>query len=174
MEKVTSLFLIQKAIILERTRYNDYKKISRKVYNIEGKEVLIKLAEIERNHYRLLKNQIKNIKEFSKINLSSLKNNKIKLLKKEYNFDRMNSSISNDINIIENAENIERKDPIFYEEISKQTKDKQLKKVFQFLKEEENKHLKMLRIKLKDLKILSSKLSMAKDPRIMFYNMTHR
>ena len=173
MERATSLILIKRAITLERTRYKDYKKMSKKVYNIEGKEVLIKLAGIEKKHYNLLKNQIKSIKKFSEINLDILKDNEIKLLKKEYNFNRINSSMSEDINIIENAENIERKDPLFYEEISKQTEDKQLKKVFQFLKEEENKHLEILRSKLKDLQILSSKLSMAKDPRVMFYNMTH-
>ena len=103
-----------------------------------------------------------------------LKSNEIKLLKKEGDFKRVTSSITKDINIVKQAENLERGDPPFYEHLSKQTKDKQLKKVFQFLKGEEAKHLKILISKVKQLERLSAKLSVATDPRAMFYNMTHR
>ena len=165
------LFLIQKAITFERVRYEDYRRMSKKVANIEGKEVLLKLAKVEKRHYSILKKQIKSIKKFSTVNLDLLEHNEMELLKKEHNFNRVTSSLSGDINIIEKAVSTEKKDPVFYEQVIKDTKNKELKKVFQFLKKEEEDHLKALRLKLKKLEILSSKISAARDPRIMFYNL---
>lgn len=167
----TNLVLIQKAMTLEKARYEGYENMSAKVSNIEGREVLIKLAKVEKNHYNLLKKQIKSIRKFSEVNLDILAGNKINLLKRENSFTRTISSISTDINIMEEAEAIERKDPPFYEALSEQTTDPKLKKVFQFLKKEESYHLRILEKKLKELEILSSKISAAKDPRVMFYDL---
>lgn len=170
----TDLALIQKALTLEKMRYENYKKMAKKVFNITGKEILIKLAGVEKKHYKILKKQIKSIKKFSKANLNILRSSEIKLLKEDRNFRRVISYMSHDIDIIKEAEKLERKDPLFYESISRKTKNGSLRKVFQFLKKEENKHLNILKSKRRELQILSSRLSLAKDPRVMFYNMISR
>jgi len=164
------ILLIQKAITLERGRYKNYKEMSERVLNIEAKEVLKELAKIEKDHAQLLEKQIKSINKFNKINLDILESNEITLSKKERRFKTI-SSLSGDIGIIGKAEILEREDPPFYQQLINQTTNTELKKVFQFLKKEEDKHLRALKSKLKDLQILSSKLSMAADPRLMFYGM---
>lgn len=172
MKGDSNLVLIAKALALEKSRYQNYNLMSKKVSNLEGKEVLIKLAKIERKHYALLKKQIKSLKKFNKVNLDAIRDNEIKLLKKETRFDRGTSSIENDISLVKKAEKLERGDPPFYDHLSRQTKDKGLKKVFLFLEKEEARHLKVLKSKVKELETLSSKLSVANDPRAMFYAMT--
>ena len=172
MKGDVDLSLINRALILERTRFQNYKNMSKEVSNLEGKEVLIKLAKIEKKHYVLLKKQIKSLRKFNQVNLDAIKDNEIKLLKKEKNFRRATSSIDNDINLVKKAEVLERGDPPFYDHLSTQTKDKGLKKVFSFLEKEEAKHLKVLKSKVRQLENLSLKLSVANDPRAMFYEMT--
>ncbi len=174
MKEEADLVLIKKALTLERARFQNYRNLSKEVLNIEGKEVLIKLAKAEKNHYRILKNQVKSIRKFNRVNPDVLENNEIRLLKKEVNFLKINSSLTHDIDIVRKAEKLEKKDPAFYEHLLGQTKNRKLKKVFQFLKKEESKHLRILKSKLKDLENLSSKLSLAKDPRAMFYSMVNR
>ena len=167
------IILIKKAVSLEKTRYKDYNRISKKVKNIESKEILKKLSGVEKKHFELLKKQLKSIKKFNDVDKEVLNKNEIKLIKKEKRFKGI-KSFSGDINIIREAVKLEIKDPIFYKSLLKKTKNNKLKKVFKFLEDEEEKHLRVLKKKLRDLEILSSKLSSAKDPRIMFYNISNK
>ncbi len=169
MGNESDLILIKKAMKLEASRYKTYKEMSKKVFNREIKEILIKLAGIEKKHYNILHKQISNIKKFNKINLKILTKNKIKLSKKEISFKTI-SRIKSDIDLIKFVEKIEKDDVLFYENLSKETKNKELKKVFIFLKKEEAMHIKIIRSKLKNLQKLNAKLSVAKDTRAMFYD----
>ncbi|MEN7982074.1 MAG: ferritin family protein [Nanoarchaeota archaeon] len=165
----SDLILIKKAMDLEALRYKTYKKISKKVFNREVKEILIKLSEVEKKHYNILHEQISHIKRFKKINLSILKKNKVELSKKEVNFNTI-SRIKSDIDLMKVAEEIEKNDVKFYENLSKKTKNKELKKVFIFLKKEEAMHIKIIKLKLQKLQKLNLKMSVAKDARAMFYH----
>jgi rubrerythrin len=168
MEYESDLILIKKAMDLEASRYKSYKKISKEVFNREVKEILTKLAEIEKKHYEILRGQISHIKKFKKINLNLLKKNNIKISEKEVNFNTI-SRIKSDIDLMKFAEDIEINDVLFYDNLSKQTKNKELKKVFIFLKKEEAMHIKIIRFKLKKLQKMNAKISVAKDARAMFY-----
>jgi rubrerythrin len=168
MEYESDLILIKRAMDLEASRYKTYKKISKEVFNREVKEILTKLAEIEKKHYEILRGQISHIKKFKKINLNLLKKNNIKISEKEVNFNTI-SRIKSDIDLMKFAEDIEVNDVLFYDNLSKQTKNKELKKVFIFLKKEEAMHIKIIRFKLKKLQKMSAKISVAKDARAMFY-----
>jgi rubrerythrin len=168
MEYESDLILIKRAMDLEASRYKTYKKISKEVFNREVKEILTKLAEIEKKHYEILRGQISHIKKFKKINLNLLKKNNIKISEKEVNFNTI-SRIKSDIDLMKFAEDIEINDVLFYDNLSKQTKNKELKKVFIFLKKEEAMHIKIIRFKLKKLQKMSAKISVAKDARAMFY-----
>lgn len=173
MDNNKDLILIKKAMKLEASRYETYKKISKEVFNREVKEILIKLAQIEKKHYDILREQINHIKKFNKINLEILKKNKIELSKKEVNFKTI-SRIKSDIDLMKFAEKIEKDDVAFYDNLSKETKDKELRKVFIFLKKEEAMHMKVIKTKLKKLQTLNAKISVAKDARAMFYDYVNK
>lgn len=173
MEKNNDLVLIKKAMNLEASRYETYIKISKQVFNREVKEILIKLARIEKKHYGILNKQISSIKKFNKINLEVLKKNDIELSKKEVNFNTI-SRIKSDIDLMKFVEETEKNDVLFYEGLSKKTKNKELKKVFLFLKKEEAMHIKVVRLKLKKLQHMNVRVSVAKDARATFYEYVNK
>lgn len=173
MENNHDLVLIKKAMNLEASRYKTYIKISKQVFNREVKEILIKLARIEKKHYGILNKQISNIKKFNKINLEILKKNDIELSKKEVNFNTI-SRIKSDIDLMKFVEETEKNDVLFYDGLSKKTKNNELKKVFLFLKKEEAMHIKIVRSKLKKLQQMNVMVSVAKDARATFYEYVNK
>lgn len=173
MDFKEDLILIEKAMNLEMSRYKTYIKLSSQVFNREVKEILNKLAKVEKKHYDILKKQVSSIKKFKKIDLNSLKKNDIKLSQKEKDYQTI-SRIKTDIDVMREAEEIEKGDVEFYSGLIKKTKSSELKKIFRFLKKEEAMHIKIIREKLKKLRQFGARVSSAMSPQAVFYDYTHR
>ncbi|MBS3090620.1 ferritin-like domain-containing protein [Candidatus Pacearchaeota archaeon] len=166
------ILLLKKAQLFELNRFRTYSRNSAKVLNPEGKEVLLFLANSEKRHLELLKNEILKLKETDKIQLQEISKFKLKFVpgRKERKFNESIRSIMGDINILNLAVELEKQDTLFYENLLKQTSNKRCKKLFQFIKRQEAYHLEIIKTKLSDLKKISASLSAIADPRIMFFD----
>ncbi len=159
--------LLKKAQALELSRYNLYKDNADKVINPDGKNALISLAYAEKSHLEILKKQFAILKRNNKLDLKCLPNFTEKSYKKNNKrFNSIISIITGDINIIKASLKMEKHDAPFYLHLSKETNNKDAKKLFLILKREEEKHFKSLKKKLNDLENIS--ISLTDSKRIRF------
>ena len=160
-----NLSLLNTAKSFELGRFNLYKNLAEKVINPGGKNALILLRNAEKMHWGILKKEISKLKSINKLELKSLIKSKPAASKKLRRFEDTIKRITSDLSIMRKAVALEKGDPPYYAHLIKKTKRKDAKKLFSILKKEEEKHLRLIRIKLKMLQEISYDIIRSQNPR---------
>jgi rubrerythrin len=163
------LALLRKAEVLEADRASFYKHSASKVLNPTGKAALLRLADAERRHLKIINSQRVSINNSGDADLSGLETPAFEDLKKD--FDSSVKANQGDIDILEKAVKLERVDFPFYEGLYKQAKSPGVKKLFKVLEKEEKKHFGLISKSLRDLKKQGIAESVARSPRMGFFDL---
>ena len=148
----SNLKVLEYALSMEENGYNFYKENSKKTKDEKAKKLLSSLAEIEKEHAKMIKEFIKNLKKdknMPEINLSD--GNKIfekELQEANFNSEKMNGS---DLAIMRMAYLIENDFSEFYQKAAKKAKDEKVKNLLEKLADWENKHRDIFYNEFQDL-----------------------
>jgi len=154
MEKL--LEILSQAMQVEIDGYHFYKLASEKTIDEKGKEVFLSLAEDEKKHYQILKEQYEKVRKTGGVKFVD---KKVEFFKSESpspifseDFKKRIKDMHFEMSALSIGALLEKNSIEYYRKFAEQSQDEETKKLFSYLIEWEQEHLKALIAQQKYLK----------------------